>query len=195
MASHHHEDVVEYYDQFVHAIKRTEAWQLNPGDITMDRSVRYVNEQSEKELVELYNKYITELPEERRYCCISVSYYLVDLVSEYFSTDAYLTIGNVHDYESIFYECSEEYLYNLMHDENMDRSKLKVHAWITLSSGEIVDFTFFKGRAKRFDRWKILADKIVAGEPDKTVLNLNYVPFVVGHDYLVKAGAIGSPAL
>lgn len=115
MANRHHEDVVEYYDQFVHAIKRTEAWQLNPGDISMNRSVRYVNEQSEKYLVELYNKYIVEIPEERWHCCVSVSYYLVDLVSDYFNTDAYLTIGNVHDFETIFYECSEEYLSEKYH--------------------------------------------------------------------------------
>lgn len=91
MANRHHEDVVEYYDQFVHAVKRTEFWQLNPGDITMDRSVRYVNEQAEKDLLELYNIHIGKIPEERRHCCIRVSYYLVDLVSEYFNTDACMT--------------------------------------------------------------------------------------------------------
>lgn len=182
-----------YYNQFVHAIKRTEAWQLNPGDITLDRSVTYISEKAEVDLLDLFIKNFGDLPEEEQASCTRISVNILPLVRSYFCTDAYLTIGNVNHQGLPYYECTLDYLSGLLRKPVTPHDNLYVHSWITLSSGEIVDFTFTKGLSLKSRLWKPYKDAIVLGDPSKSIFELEYMPMVVGEDYLLKAGAMLRP--
>lgn len=118
--------------------------------------------------------------------CTGVSYNMLKLVQDYFCTDAYLTTGNISDGNIHFFECTLDYLKNLTFESNF-KQKLKVHVWITLSSGEIIDFTFFRSMAANFPRWQPFKSKICMS-PFIEKLGLMYKPMIIGEDFYIKTG-------
>ena len=111
---------------------------------------------------------------------------MLPLVEAYFCTDAYLTTGNVYDGGEAFYKCTEEYLLDVLENQVSVEDKLHVHTCITLSSGEIIDFTFMKGLSLKQSKWSLVKDVIILGD-SKTKFNLDYMPMLVGEDFFRKA--------
>lgn len=181
---------MNYYLRFIEAIERTKNWGLYPGDVVLDYGSTYIDTSSTKELSALYKHYVRDFPEIEKANCLAVSDALVDKVANILNTDAYLTIGSVQRSGVIFYEkCTEKYLLHLLNTPDKKRDKISVHSWITLSSGEIVDFTFTKGMALKYERWKTCQEAIItSGDPLSTNLWLKYVPMVVGDDFLYRSG-------
>lgn len=176
----------EYYSEFIKAIKRTEEWGFDSGDITLDKSVSYIDEDSQAKLKELYNYKYKDVDEVLQMECTSVSLAMLELVQDHFCTDAYLTTGNVISGDISHFECTLDYLKSLTKDKKL-KSKLHVHAWITLSSGEIIDFTFFRSMAKAFTHYTPNKDFIVTDlfieKSDKI-----FIPMIIGADFYIQTG-------
>ena len=124
-----------------------------------------------------------------RATCTKVSVDMLKIVEDYFSTDAYLTIGNVQSAGTFIYDCHESYLYKLLNNNEMDIDRLKIHVWITLSSGEVVDFTFFKGLSMRFHKY-CQFENVIATKLYPEIKILDYIPMLVGIDFFRKIGAL-----
>ena len=177
---------MEYYRQFIEAIERTKSWGFDSGDITLDRSTKYINENSHSELIKLFEWNYDGLSDLKKTDCTNVSINMIELVKNLFSTDAYLTTGNLSSENGPFFDCSIEYLKSLAKDLKFN-PKLKVHMWITLSSGEIVDFTFFRSMAWKYEHWKPMKSQILTSLIiDK--LDLTYTPMIVGDDFYKRTG-------
>jgi hypothetical protein len=109
------------------------------------------------------------------------------LVKNHFNTDAYLTTGNLMHGKVMSFECTLDYLKNILSEGKKFRRKLKVHMWITLSSGEIIDFTFFRSMAANFPSYEPINNLIVT-EPLLDVFELTYIPMIVGDDFYRRTG-------
>jgi len=178
---------MSYYKEFINAVKQTETWGLNPGDIILDKSKKYLNENSASELLEMLECNYYGLEESAMLDCTNVSANMLELVENKFNTDAYLTTGNLLHGNVMSYECTLDYLKNMLSEGQKPGRKLKVHMWITLSSGEIIDFTFFRNMAINFSSYEPYKNLIVT-EPILNVYKLTYIPMIVGDDFYRKTG-------
>lgn len=86
----------------------------------------------------------------------------------------------------LLFECSLDYLKTVA-GSNVFNSKLKVHMWITLASGEVIDFTFFGNMAEAFPHYESMRSFIVTS-PFLDELKLVYHPMIVGSDFYRKTG-------
>lgn len=172
---------MDYYKLFIEAAERTELWGFYPGDITLDLSARYIDEDSQEKLRELFASKYKGANEALQMECTSVSHKMLELVQEHFCTDAYLTTGNVFTGDTSHFECTLDYLKDLAKEKKF-KPKLHVHVWITLSSGEIVDFTFLRSMAKAFPYYSSMKEYIVT---DLLLEDLGkkYMPMIVGTDF------------
>jgi hypothetical protein len=59
--------------------------------------------------------------------------------------------------------------------------------WITLSSGEVIDFTYFRGMAKTFPQYEPFKS-LITTTPLLEDLQLVYSPMIVGSDFYRKTG-------
>ena len=85
------------------------------------------------------------------------------------------------------FDCSLDYLKNILNEEKQFRNKLRVHMWITLSSGEIIDFTFFRSMTVNFPEYKGL-NNVVITDSILEKHKLKYFPMLVGDDFYKQTG-------
>lgn len=177
---------MNYYYEFIRAIERTEDWGFDPGQIYLDKSVSFLDKNSHLELLELFEWNYKGLSDEMRMDCTNVSLNMLDLVQDHFCTDAFLTTGNLSSDNKSYFECSLDYLETVARS-NKFNSKLKVHMWITLASGEIIDFTFLRSMAKFSSRYEPIKSQIVTSLLLEE-LQLIYSPMIIGSDFYKKTG-------
>jgi hypothetical protein len=177
---------MNYYTEFINAVKRTETWGFNTGEIILDKGKTFLDRNSHFELFELFEWNYKGLSDSTRMDCTNVSVNMLELVRDHFCTDAYLTTGNITADNKPFFECTVDYLRDIA-SKTQFNPKLKVHMWITLSSGEIVDFTFLRSMAKvnkDYEPYK----SVVMTTPFLEDLKLVYSPMIVGSDFYRKTG-------
>ncbi|WP_430404271.1 hypothetical protein [Fluviicola sp.] len=177
---------MNYYSEFVNAVERTENWGFDPGEITLDKSVSYLDRNSHFELLELFERNHNNPFDESLMDCTHVSIRMLDSVRDHFSTDAFLTTGDLSSDGESYYNCSVDYLKIVARGKEFN-PKLNIHMWITLSSGEIIDFTFFRSMAKAFSRYAPMKSLIVI-TPFLEDLQLVYSPMIIGSDFYKKTG-------
>lgn len=177
---------MSYYLEFISAIERTKDWGFDSGEIFLDKSTSFLNKNSHLELLKLFEWNYKDLTDETRIDCTNVSVNMLELVSDHFCTDAYLTTGNISVENKPFFECTVDYLREIA-SKNRFNPKLKVHMWITLSSGEIIDFTFLRSMAKVHKNCE-LYKSVVMITPFLGDLRLVYTPMIVGSDFYRKTG-------
>lgn len=177
---------MEYYTEFIKAIERTEGWGFDIGEMFLDKSVTFLDKNSHFELLDLFEWNYKDLNDEIRMDCTNVSVNMLDLVRNHFNTDAFLTTGNLSSDNLPHFECTLDYLKSIALSKT-PYPKLKVHMWITLSSGEIIDFTFFRSMAKVFPNYEPYKS-IVLTTPLIEDLKLIYNPMIVGSDFYRKTG-------
>lgn len=177
---------MNYYTEFINAIERTENWGFDSGEIFLDKSTTFLDKNSHFELLELFEWNYKGLFDEARMDCTNVSVNMLNLVRNHFCTDAFLTTGNLSSDGISHFECSLDYLKSVA-CSNTPYPKLKVHMWITLSSGEVIDFTFFRSMAEALPRYEPMKSLIVT-TPLLEDLQLIYSPMIVGSDFYRKTG-------
>lgn len=179
---------MDYYTKFINAIERTEDWGFDTGEIFLDKSTTFLDKNSHYELLELFEWNYGALFDEARMDCTNVSLNMLNLVRNHFFTDAFLTTGNLSSEGKSQFECSLDYLKSVA-CSYVPYPKLKVHMWITLSSGEVIDFTYFRSMAKTFPQYEPLKS-LITTTPLLEDLQLVYSPMIVGIDFYRKTGNI-----
>ncbi len=161
----------------------TESVSLNLGN-------RYI---SQKPLMTLFKK-VYESARSRGIklagSCTTIHWNTVDEISKALNCKAYFTVGYVVDagneYFKFTYEDVQEWL-----KPGQCSKKIKLHAWLTLDSMEIVDFTFGSTRADMNPSLKHLDKTLVALSPEEQDENFHYIPMVVKDDFLIRIQAYG----
>ena len=179
----------EYRLEFIRAVARTESLGLSAGEIILENDICYLSGNSKyniNQLVEWNYKRVkdrTQLAE-----CIRVHYYMLPLIREFISQEAYITIGDVIDGGTPTYGTNQEYLNSILSHPQI-KDKIKVHVWITLSSSEIIDLTIIRGMYVGKPEFELYENMYVIGR-DIHDLGLVYKPMIVGTDFLVKTKSL-----
>jgi hypothetical protein len=122
--------------------------------------------------------------------CLNVHWNIRKEVQLAFGCSAHLTVGFIQEDEAKYFEFSyPEVEVWLKH--GIDLNKVTLHAWLTLDSMEIVDFTWPSTRAKIFDS-PHGRGAIIAKHPDEFINGLRYHPLVIDNDFPIKIKAISS---
>lgn len=122
--------------------------------------------------------------------CIQVNHWLAELLAD-FGVKSVLTIGSMHLENGITYMGQD---YKMLQEElsspQLDKG-LRVHVWLTLEDGSIVDwvgpawYDQIAGRNYPVEEcMDVLSQGIFGDSP------YSYKPYLVGHEYLKKVGAI-----
>lgn len=134
----------KYLDRFNQAILCTKEFNLNTPNIEINRNIRYLNEDSMERMV----KYIQMKHPDSEISDISTKCFSYHLtlqkdINDFFRCQSIYTLGYVEFYDGkTYHKTSKKELYKLLQEDKQRRSVLNIHAWLTLPSMEILDFTF-----------------------------------------------------
>ncbi|MFK5894587.1 MAG: hypothetical protein QM504_15305 [Pseudomonadota bacterium] len=121
--------------------------------------------------------------------CISVHHQLLKPLNSTLNTKAIYTIGYIETNGKNIYKKSEEELISIMNTDIRNCSVLNIHAWITLPSMEILDFTIATTMAF-VKNMPNINGAIFHGHADKFDDTFKYHPMLVGDGFLRKMGLI-----
>ena len=120
--------------------------------------------------------------------CTTIHWNTVDALSQALNCKAYFTVGYVVDAGrecfKFTYEDVQEWL-------KFGVKKVTLHAWLTLDSMEIVDFTFNSTKADRYPNLKHLEKTVIALSPEEQGEGFHYIPLIVNDNFLNKIKAYG----
>lgn len=120
--------------------------------------------------------------------CLNVHWNIRGEVESAFRCGAHLTIGYIQENEDKYFEFSYHDVEGWL-QEGIDLNKVSLHAWLTLDSMEIVDFTWPSTRAKIF-KSKHDQGAAITKHPDEFVNGLQYHPLVVDNAFPIRIKAI-----
>lgn len=120
--------------------------------------------------------------------CLSYHYRLRPALSSYFGTELTFTIGYVSIGEKTIFEHTEEQMSDLIINK-VSQPLLNIHAWLTLPTCEIMDFTLPTTYAV-LNQSKEGYGEVLAGHADHLLQGVRYRPMLLGEDYLRKIGVL-----
>lgn len=120
--------------------------------------------------------------------CVKWSHALRPHVEKILGEPVLLTFGQVLNSTRSYFDPTRAdlrawYQRGLCATDFEGRSGINLHAWWTLSSGEIVDVTLWSTLSAAWKRPELLG-AITGGWPDQIAPNPTYIPMVVGEDYI-----------
>lgn len=115
--------------------------------------------------------------------CTTVHWNAVEELGRELGCKAYFTVGYVVDAGQEHFRFSYDDL-KRWKKTGLSGQKLKLHAWLTLDSMEIVDFTYGSTIAEVFPNLRQYDKTLVALAPDEQEQNFHYVPLIVKDDIL-----------
>jgi len=100
-----------------------------------------------------------------------------------------VTIGNVYKENKIIFGKDESYYIDKLKKPSIEIGKEKLHCWITLNTGEILDLTILTTDATS-KKIEVGLGDILYGAPDTKgkIRTYTYAPIFFGSDYLLKSG-------
>lgn len=124
--------------------------------------------------------------------CLSYHLRLRSALRDYFGTEVTYTIGYVSMGEETIFEQTEEQMKGLMSSKGF-RPLLNIHAWLTLPTCEVMDFTLPTTYAVMNQTEQGYGEGyggVIAGHADHLQQGVRYRPMLLGEDYLRKIGAL-----
>lgn len=119
--------------------------------------------------------------------CLAVSYRLLPHVCAVFGA-AFFTVGYLTIGDRPLYFFSENDVQRWLTD-GLPQGTANLHAWLTLPSMEILDFTFGPSVALK-NNAPDMAGIMIAQHPDTLQIGLRYHPMLVGEAFLERTGAL-----
>ncbi|MBH8553944.1 hypothetical protein I8751_16505 [Nostocaceae cyanobacterium CENA357] len=119
--------------------------------------------------------------------CIAVHTKISEIITQVISCNALVTIGWFYD-ENIndsLYKFTEEEFKSWMSNELQAFQGSDVHVWITLDSGEVIDFTLLTTIGKINGMFK--PGSVLMARPEKSECFIKYHPMVVGKEAVFRA--------
>lgn len=173
-----------YRDQFEIARLRSEKYNLNPPIVKYSNDTFLTDTFKEKLPYLLLEEYEGVIRGADMYAnCMGLHYKVKPVIEEYLSSDVYFTLGYASIYAKNIFYLDDELIENLL--ENGLQEQPTIHAWLTLPTMEIIDFTLpftidrNKGRGRA-----------IANHADKLTGGMKYNPILIGDTFLRKIGGL-----
>lgn len=177
-----------YEQEFVEALDRTVKFGLKAPEVKTSTSMFLTQEALSKLPQAIYDE-IGELNEEEVVAqCLSLHKKMLPVIEKIFKTKAYFTIGWISLPERTMYHQTEDSLREMLRN-GIKGPSVSLHAWITLPSMEILDFSLPTSYA-RINGIKEGLYGAVTLHPSQLTGGMMYKPMLVGDDFLLKIGAL-----
>lgn len=177
-----------YKVEFEKAVSRTKEFNLNCPKIEFSEGALLTPEKMQKFPNVLRDTVDKIGVEEVVAQCLSIHYRLSDVIAELFDTPCYFTIGYVETIERLMFHQTEQELKTILQN-GINGSSLNIHAWLTLPTMEIMDFSLPTSYAILNKTDKGIGG-VIAGHPDSLTDGMKHHPMLVGEDFLRKSGCL-----
>ena len=177
-----------YKERFSKAITRTQAFGLAQPSIEYT-SGQLLTDELQVEFPFMLRDEVGEIGiEELVGQCLSIHMKLRDSLSRIVKAPCYYTIGFVETVERNISYQTEESLKKIL-QTGIQSQTLDIHAWLTLPTMEIVDFSFLTSYAVANRDPRGLGG-LIANHADALTGGMKYHPMLIGEDYLRKIGVL-----
>jgi len=181
-----------YLNTFFKAVEYTDSLGFDTSSIILNTKKKILNEKILNDLYQIFLEEYKVTDEVAHYDCTNVSFQMKEIVADYLNDDVFVTTGSVSRLGGEIFSCKKSYLEHFLKNKFTFGDKLKVHVWLTLSNGEIIDFTIMKNiELMALDRNLPFNQKnIIANSLNIEALDLNYNPVLINDDYYWHIGAV-----
>lgn len=178
----------DYERLFGEALERTKALGL-PVPVFEPIPTRLITPAKMEKAAARIGRHLQNIrPEHIAAQCFAINTAVVDVIAETFGVPAHITIGNVAADGHWFYKEDTSYLANLI-DTGITLGKgLKLHAWITLPSHEIIDVTLPTTYAVVKGIPELLGGAMANHPTD--LKGMTFEPLIVGGEFFRRIGAV-----
>ncbi|WP_404419321.1 hypothetical protein [Marinospirillum sp.] len=177
-----------YKLEFEKAVERTKAFKLECPEVVFFGGTLLTAERMKKFPYVLRDAVGEISIEELVAQCLSIHYRLSEVMAELFDTPCYFTIGYVDTVDRLMFHQSEQDLRELL-QSGINGSSLNIHAWLTLPTMEIMDFSLPTSYAI-VNEMKEGIGGLIATHADSLTSGMKYHPMLVGEDFLRKCGGL-----
>ena len=177
-----------YKSEFLDAAKRSKRLGLSVPEISAIDS-RLLNDKAQSDLPFIIHDALGMLEEEEIVLqCLLLNLRLKNIFSSYFKSPVFYTIGYIERDDSAMFKQSEETLRKML-ENGIEGPSISLHAWLTLPSMEILDFSISTSYG-RVNGIKEMMGKALAMHPNELTGGMKYRPLLVGQEFLLKTGAM-----
>jgi len=175
-----------YVNEFVTAIKRTQKLKLELETPFIDSSGRYIKPETYKEVKKIILESFPEFSS-GKYAkqCMDISLKAKVILEDYFNADIFFTIGDISVEGKKQFNFDEKYIKKLLASKQFN-ANLKLHAWLTLPSLEIIDLSL--AQSVLLMSGDPISSDYILSSPDKLKDGLEYHPMIIGENFLHKTG-------
>lgn len=177
-----------YKSEFERAASRTKEFNLMCPEIVFSEGALLTTERMHKFPSVLRDAVGDIGVEEVVAQCLSIHYRLSDVISKLFDTSCYFTIGYIETVDRLMFHQSEQDLKRILQN-GINSSSLNIHAWLTLPTMEIMDFSLPTSYAI-LNKMEEGIGGLIATHPDTLIGGMKYHPMLVGEDFLRKSGGL-----
>ncbi len=129
-------------------------------------------------------------PKDRVKKCIPAHAWGMAGIKKLLGVNVYFTLGSVQHIRTgdPFYPISQKTLTNMLR-EKRPHPEVDLHAWLTLETSEIIDFTLSSTLVAKGKPYALDLPEVIKGDGDNAY-GFCYTPVAVGRDWLTKTGLI-----
>jgi hypothetical protein len=182
-----------YFKEFLWAMARNKRFNLPTPFPWFETGRRWLDAKAKDEFAYILHDELDSLDfKEVSKQCLSLHYRLAPIVSHWLNCEVFYTVGWV-DFGAggnRFY-CDDASLNEILR-RNHNGETVKLHAWLTLPSMEIIDATLATTLAISHNSPEMLFTAI-ANHAD-ALKGMSYKPMLIGEEFLRRSGLIPQPA-
>lgn len=176
-----------YKENFAEALNRTARLGLRAPPVRMTEKM-YLDQETLNKLPHAMYKIMGEISVDDLVAkCLSIHLRIKPVIEEVLACEAFYTIGWVSYEKSSIFKQTEESL-SAMLKNGISGPNVSLHAWLTLPSMEILDFSLPTTYAKIYGKKEGIGGAITM-HPSKLTGGMMYHPMLVGDEFLLKTGA------
>lgn len=178
---------MSYLQELNEAIERSKKLGIADKKFT-PTTERYISDEKLESLIgTLSHKYGGLKPSHLIGKCLQVHFDILNDIKDIFGTEALFTLGYIYSGEQYFFQFDENDVSKWLDDKNY-KNNVKIHAWITLPSLEILDLTFPLTYAKVAGLKE--SPIAITKHADEFTGGMKYHPVIVGEEALFKLGVV-----
>lgn len=178
-----------YEAKFKEALERTRKFGLTvPTEFPLSQNL-FLNEKAKRQLPFVIRGELGVLDEDEIFLqCLSLNIRLKSAFSKYFKCPVFYTIGYVGVKDHFMFKQTEDSLLSMLKN-GIAGPSVSLHAWLTLPSMEILDFSISTSYG-RVNGIKEMMGAALALHPSELKGGMLYHPMIVGEEFLHKIGAM-----
>jgi len=176
-----------YLENFKKAIERTEELGLSVPNVEYNGK-RYLDSKFLNDLPLLLYRELGAIDHNDLYKnCMAIHYQLKPIFEKIFNIEIYFTLGNAKVNDTYLFKIEESEIIDLL--ENKVKKPINIHAWLTLPSMEILDFSLVTTYCIT-NKVQEGMGGVITKHYSELTLGMMYEPMLIGDDFLRKSGGL-----